>query len=145
MTEPEKSEDPADRPRRGLAVAAVSVAVVSLVLAISTWAAWLLVRPRVLGFPGNAFLGQVFLLVLGALWFVALLAGALAIVFGITGGAREHDGDLARAGALTGALTCLVAIAGAVTFALSPTWTPPVVTFQNTPGVYGNYFGGGSK
>lgn len=143
MTEPENSEDPVGRPRRGLAVAAVSVAVVSLVLAVSTWAAWLLVRPRVLAQPGNAFLGQALLFVLGALWFVALLAGALAIVFGITGGARRPDGDLARAGALTGVLTCLVGLAGAVTFALSPTWTPPLVPLQNTPGAYGDYFGNG--
>jgi hypothetical protein len=70
MTESENREDPAGRRRRGLAVAAVSVA--------------------------------------------------------------------ARAGALT----CLVAVAGAVTFALSPTWTP-VVTFSNTSGAHGGYFGNG--
>ncbi|MEV4597717.1 hypothetical protein AB0K15_09965 [Amycolatopsis sp. NPDC049253] len=117
MTEPDNER----RPRRGLAVASIAIAAVSFMLAVSTWIAWLLVRPKFLVMPAYALVGQVFLLVLGALFFVALLAGVLAIVLGLTG--RELGGDLARAGALLGALTCLVALSGAVAFAVNPVWT----------------------
>ncbi|WP_326833998.1 hypothetical protein VSH64_03555 [Amycolatopsis rhabdoformis] len=135
MTEPDNQT----RPRRGLAIAATAIAAVSFVLAASTWVAWLLVRPRVLGGPVYPIVAQVFLLVLGALFFLALLAGVLAIVLGVTGGAREHDGDLARVGALLGALTCAVALAGAVTFAVGSTWTP--MTAQFDTGSYVSPFG----
>ncbi|WP_051792377.1 hypothetical protein [Amycolatopsis jejuensis] len=128
-----------ERPGRGLAIAAMAVAAVSFVLAVSTWMAWLLVRPKLLSGAVYPIVTQVFLLVLGALWFVALLAGVLAVVFGLVGGARSRSGDLARGGALLGALTCLVALIGAVTFALSPTWAPLQLNYD--PGSYSGQFG----
>ncbi|WP_020658182.1 hypothetical protein [Amycolatopsis benzoatilytica] len=123
-----ESADVDERPSRGLGIASVSVAAVSLVLAGSTWMAWLLVRPRVIGGEIYPLVAQVFVLVLGALWFVALLAGVLALVLGVTGGARRRyggrGGDLARIGALLGALTFVVALAGAVAFTIQPDATP---------------------
>ncbi|QRP43749.1 hypothetical protein [Amycolatopsis sp. FDAARGOS 1241] len=120
MTEPDNE----GRPRRGLAIAAIAIAAVSFVLVVSTWIAWLVVRPRVPAVPGYSIVAQVFVLALGALFFIALLAGVLAIVLGLAGGARERTGGLARGGTLHGALTCLIALVGAVAFAISPAWTP---------------------
>ncbi|MFI5608046.1 hypothetical protein [Amycolatopsis sp. NPDC051903] len=125
-------------PRRGQAVAAMAIAAVSLVLVVATWIAWLRVRPKLQEAPEYALVGQVFLLVLGALFFVGLLAGVLAIVLGLTRGGRARGDDLARGGALLGALTCVIALAGAVTFAASPTWTPvaprPAETYEGSFG-----------
>ncbi|MBB4684562.1 hypothetical protein [Amycolatopsis jiangsuensis] len=132
MTEPD------EQPRRGLGVAAVAVAAVSFVLALCTWMAWLLVRPKLLTQPVYPIVTQVFLLVLGALWFVVLPAGVLAVVLGLTGGGRRRGGDLARAGALLGALTFVVALAGAVTFTVDPMGGGQP---HRLGGTYGSYFG----
>ncbi|WP_409181769.1 hypothetical protein F9C11_35690 [Amycolatopsis sp. VS8301801F10] len=113
-----------ERPSRGLAVGAVSVAAVSFALAVLTWLAWLLVRPRLLISGVYPIVAEVFVLVLGALWFLALLAGVLATVLGLLGGGRRHGGDLARTGALLGGLTMVVALAGTVAFTVSPGPSP---------------------
>ena len=119
-----ESADVGERPSRGLGVASTAVAAVSLVLAGSTWMAWLLIRPRVIGGDVYPIVAEVFVPVLGALWFLALLAGVLAVVLGVTGGARRRyggrGGDLARIGALLGARTFVVALAGAVAFTVHP-------------------------
>ncbi|MGW4488793.1 hypothetical protein ACWEOE_33755 [Amycolatopsis sp. NPDC004368] len=142
MTEPDNEREP----RRGQAVAAVAIAAVAIaavgfMLVVATWVALLLVRPRMEAGPVYPIVGQVFLLVLGALFFVGLLAGVLAIVLGLTGGGRDYGGhgDLARRGVLLGGLTCVVALAGAVAFAVNPLWTPTVATFDLGP--LGNPFG----
>ncbi|ATY11084.1 hypothetical protein CU254_11840 [Amycolatopsis sp. AA4] len=122
MTEsvPEAVSETEERPSRGLAVGAVSVAAVSFSLAVLTWLAWLLVRPRLLLSGVYPLVAEVFILVLGALWFVALLAGVLAVVLGRLGGAKRHGGDLARTGSLLGGLTVVVALAGTIAFTVSP-------------------------
>lgn len=127
MTEsvPESVSEAEERPSRGLAVGAVSVAAVSFALAVLTWLAWLLVRPRLLTTGVYPIVAEVFILVLGALWFAALLAGVLAMVLGLLGGGRRrYGGDLARTGALLGGLTVVVALAGTVAFTVSPGLSP---------------------
>ncbi|MET9260606.1 hypothetical protein [Amycolatopsis sp. NPDC004079] len=126
MTEPdsESVSETEERPSRGLAVGAVSVAAVSLSLAVLTWLAWLLVRPRLLVSGVYPLVAEVFVLVLGALWFAALLAGVLAVVLGRLGGAKRPGGDLARTGALLGGLTVVVALAGTIAFTVSPGLMP---------------------
>ncbi|WIX78054.1 hypothetical protein QRX50_42795 [Amycolatopsis carbonis] len=135
MTEADNEREP----RRGQAVAAVAIAAVAFMLVVATWIAWLLVRPRMEAGPVYPIVGQVFLLVLGALFFVGLLAGVLAIVLGLTGGGREYGGEVARAGVLLGGLTCVVALGGAVAFAVNPLWTSTVANFDM--GTLGNPFG----
>ncbi|MCG3755870.1 MULTISPECIES: hypothetical protein [Amycolatopsis] len=126
MTEPdsESVRSSEERPSRGLAVGAVSVAAVSFSLAVLTWLAWLLVRPRMLTAGVYPLVAEVFVLVLGALWFLALLAGVLAVVLGRLGGGLRYGGDLARKGALLGGLTVVVALAGTVAFTVSPGLMP---------------------
>lgn len=80
MTEPDSGtvSSSGDRPGRGLAVAAVSVAAVCFALGVATWLAWLLVRPRLLMGGVYPIVAEVFVLVLGGLAFVAALAGTVA-------------------------------------------------------------------
>lgn len=122
MTEPDSESVSAveERPSRGLAVGAVSVAAVSFALGVATWLAWLLVRPRLLMGGIYPIVAEVFVLVLGALWFAALLGAVLAVVFGLLGGARRYGTDLARLGALLGGLAFVVALAGTVAFTSNP-------------------------
>ncbi|MYW94788.1 hypothetical protein G3I59_30390 [Amycolatopsis rubida] len=125
MTEPDSaSVSPEERPSRALAVGAVSVAAVSFALAVLTWLAWLLVRPRLLVSGVYPLVAEVFVLVLGALWFLALLAGVLAVVLGRLGGGKRPAGDLARTGSLLGGLTVVVALAGTIAFTVSPGLLP---------------------
>ncbi|SFP41640.1 hypothetical protein [Amycolatopsis rubida] len=125
MTEPDSaSVSPEERPSRALAVGAVSVAAVSFALAVLTWLAWLLVRPRLLVSGVYPLVAEVFVLVLGALWFLALLAGVLAVVLGRLGGGKRPGGDLARTGSLLGGLTVVVALAGTIAFTVSPGLLP---------------------
>lgn len=144
-------------PRPGVSLAALSLGVLSLVLAVSTWAAWVFLRPEVQTHPMNRHwpVGVVFVLVLGLLWFLALHGGVLAIVFGLVTRTRGVvSGHQARNGALLGLLTVAVALAGALALILSPGHTglsdpeesePPVLQFRDdtadTTGIYDSFFG----
>lgn len=105
--------------RRGLALAALSVGAGGATVSLATWAAWLLVRPGMITASHYSFLAQVFVLVLGGLWFVSLPIGVLGLVFGLSADARTRPGS-ARAGAYLAGLTLLAALAGSVTFAGTP-------------------------
>ncbi|WP_199431566.1 hypothetical protein [Qaidamihabitans albus] len=123
------------RPGRGLAVASLSVGAAGLVLALSTWAAWLLIRPQMQESPFFSWLTGVFVLVLGALWFAVLPAGVLGIIFGLVAGPRSPGGAaLARAGAVLSLLALATAVPGAVAFVFG-------FTDSHVPGGAGSYPG----
>ncbi|GAB3493942.1 hypothetical protein [Amycolatopsis cihanbeyliensis] len=124
------------RPRRGLAIASLSISSVGLVLALSTWGAWLLVLPWMPETTPHSLVTIVFALVLGALWFAVLPAGTLAVIFGMIAGARLRGGEnLARGGTYLGLLAIAVALAGAVAFMMSASsWSWP------GPGAYDALF-----
>jgi hypothetical protein len=125
-------------PRRGLAIASVAIGSAGLVVALSTWVAWLTIRPGLQDAVHYSWISQVFVLVLGALWFAMLPAAVLGLVFGFSSGARAVDGpSTARAGAYLALLTLAITLAGAAAFVLTPSaWSPPA----NPIGVYGTYF-----
>ncbi|WP_232376201.1 hypothetical protein [Amycolatopsis aidingensis] len=119
-TDDPKATAPAERPRRGLAIASLSIGAVGLVLALSTWGAWLFVLPWMPGTMPHSLVTIVFALVLGALWFAVLPAGTLAVIFGMVAGARPGGGEsLARGGTYLGLLAVAVALAGAVVFMMN--------------------------
>lgn len=102
--------------RPGLAVASAALGAVGVVMGVSIWVTWALVRPTagdVLPPPMTV----VLTLVLGALWIVVLSAGVLAILFGFLG--RATPGGLARAGMLFGTVAVLLALSGAVAFVVA--------------------------
>ncbi|MFD9892886.1 hypothetical protein ACFWY9_26370 [Amycolatopsis sp. NPDC059027] len=142
MSTPELEHDVATerRPRHGLAIASVSLSAVAAVLALATWVAWLVVRAQMQGVPPYSWISQVFVLVLGALWFAMIPAGVLSIIFGYFAGARLQTGSNAsRLGLYLGLLTIAIALAGAAVFTLTPSaWTTPDSLFP--PGTYGTYF-----
>ncbi|MFJ7216352.1 hypothetical protein [Amycolatopsis sp. NPDC098790] len=110
------------RPGRGLAIASLAVGASGLTLAVSTWAAWLLVRPVLLTAWMFSWLAQAFVLVLGALWFALLPISVLALVFGVCAGARTRPGP-GRIGATLAVITALLALSGAAVFATT-SWSP---------------------
>ena len=124
-------DDEITRPRRGLAISAVALGAAGLTLTVATWAAWLLVRPQVLSAWTYSWVTQAFVLVLGALWFAMLPVGVLALVFaGYAGPRTTHT----RAGMLLAAVTLLLALLGAATFATT-SWRgvgPPYAYFDTT-------------
>ncbi|TWE27895.1 hypothetical protein [Prauserella muralis] len=111
-------------PRSGLAPASVAIAAVGLVLAVSTWVAWLLVLPGFRDAQPYGWITVVFALVLGALWFAVLPVGVLAIVFGALALRRGPLTGLARLGIGVGALALLVALGGVAAFVLDATDVP---------------------
>jgi hypothetical protein len=121
-----------------LAIASVAIDSAGLMGALSTWVAWLIIRPHLQDAVHYSWISQVFVLVLGALWFAMLPAGVLALVFGFASGARSVSGSsTARAGAYLALLTAAIASAGAAAFILTPSaWSPPA----NPIGAYGSYF-----
>lgn len=135
-TDLENQIAPAATSRPGVSLAAVTLGVVSLVLAVSTWAAWLFVRPEIQARMVSYYwpISVVFVLVLGALWFLALHGGVLAIVFGLVTGAHRADGgQQARTGALLGLLTLAVALAGTVVFITNMLLTNDLAPPPNLP------------
>ncbi|GAA1958124.1 hypothetical protein [Amycolatopsis minnesotensis] len=114
-------------PRRGLAIASLTVGAATIVLAVSAWFAWLLVLPRLSIALHHSWLSVAFGLVVGAIWFATLPAGVVAAVLGLTSGARLPGGDnLGRVGAFLGLLSFTVGLVGAVVFVLhAGAWGPP--------------------
>lgn len=133
MGEIESSDD--DRPRRGLGIASVAIGAAGLTLAVATWAAWVLIRPRIVSEWPFSWVSQAFLLVLGALWFALLPLGALGLVFAGYSGVRAITGP-GRIGAGLAAVTLLLALLGAAVFATTSFARvgPPVAYFDSTTG-----------
>ncbi|GAA4545840.1 hypothetical protein [Amycolatopsis samaneae] len=143
MSTPELDHDDAPataRPRHGLAIASVSVSAVAMVLTVATWVAWLVIRAQMQAVPPYSWISQVFVLVLGALWFAMIPAGVLSTVFGYFAGARLQNGsNAARLGLYLGLLTVAIALAGAAVFTLTPSaWTGPDALLP--AGTYDSYF-----
>jgi hypothetical protein len=126
------------QPRRGLAIASVAIGSAGLMVALSTWVAWLIIRPHLQDAVHYSWISQVFVLVLGALWFAMLPIAVLAFVFGFASEARSADGpSTARAGTYLALLILAIALAGAAAFVLTPSaWSPPA----NPVGAYSTYF-----
>lgn len=124
-----------DRPRRGLGIASVAIGAFGLTLAVATWAAWLLIRPRIVSDWALSWVSQAFLLVLGALWFALLPLGALGLVFAGYAGVRRIT-DPGRIGAGLAAISLLLALLGAAVFATTSFARvgPPVAYFDSTTG-----------
>lgn len=123
----EEPHGPVDRPRPGLALAALITGAVALVLSVSTWAAWLLVLPGFRDAQPYRWIAVVFVLVLGALWFAVLPLSVVAITCGALAANRSATGGLGRLGIAVGVLALLVALAGTVVFVIDATSPPGVV------------------
>lgn len=120
---PASPERFAPRPS-GLSLAALTLGVVGLLIAVGCWIAWL-AMVGLFDLP-TGFYGGIGLLTLaiGALWAAMVPVSTLAVIYGGISRRRNKaetsDRDnLARAGVVTGALALLVALAGAIVFALS--------------------------
>src|SRR5699024_2721580 len=143
MSETAVSEnaDRSDSMRSGLGLAALSVGVLGLVLALLTWAAWLFVLPTMQEATIYSWTTLVFALVLGALWFVVILAAVLAMIFGFTAGARTAvNGGQARVGVLSGAFALAAAITGAIIFVFSLSALTDLSISPGDSGTYSSYF-----
>lgn len=117
----DRPEQAGDRPRPGLALASVVTGAVGLVLALSTWAAWLLVLPGFRDAQPYSWITVVFMLVLGALWFVVLPLAVVGVLCGALAANRSAMGGIGRLGIGVAVVALLVALAGAVVFVLDAT------------------------
>ncbi|MEU3269805.1 hypothetical protein ABZ639_03110 [Saccharomonospora sp. NPDC006951] len=122
---------PADRiparPKTGLVVASLVTGSIGLVLAVSTWAAWLLVLPGFRDAQPYNWIAVVFGLVLGALWFLVLPLGTVSIIVGLLAIRRAPAlAPLARLGLVIAALALAAALGGAAVFVIDASTGPPV-------------------
>lgn len=130
------SIQPSQTPHAGhglpkLAIASLSLGTVGLVLAVSTWAAWLLVLPQILELPAYRGIVVLFYFVLGALWFAVLPVAALALIFSYV--TRHAPGGVSPLGRVTGMLALAAALAGAIVFVAFPAEPPPFEPYLPFP------------
>lgn len=108
----------------GLSLAALTLGVIGLLIAVGCWVAWL-AMVGLFDLPTRYYGGiGLVTLAVGGLWAAMVPVSTLAVLYGSISRRRntaESFGkdNLARAGAVTGAIALLVALAGAAVFALS--------------------------
>lgn len=147
MADTETADDARDTRAVGydrLAIASITLSVVGLVLAVATWAAWLLlIRPTPLriyrtGLAGPVssymdIVGRTVTYVIGSLWFAVLPVSVLSIVLAwleLRLGPRPESEAVARAAVVAGAVALLLALAGAIVFSIRM-GQAPVIPLQN--------------
>ncbi|ASR39267.1 hypothetical protein BAY61_13965 [Prauserella marina] len=110
---------------------------IGLVLAVSTWAAWLLVLPGFREAQPYSWIAVVFGLVLGALWFLVLPLGTVSIIVGLLATRRAPAlAALARLGMVVALVALAAALGGAVVFVIDASTGagPPVYPLVSSGG-----------
>ena len=144
------SDTPADTPATaerfaarssGLSLAALTLGVIGLLIAVGCWVAWLAMFGP-FDLPTRYYGGIGLLtLTIGALWAAMVPVSTLAVIYGGISRRRnktaaDRDG-LARAGTITGAIALLVALAGAGVFTFSINQATTAPNIIPMPGMVG--------